>query len=256
MNLAILQARMSSTRLPNKVLKKVSNKELLAYECERILNAKKIDKLIIATSTDKSDNLIEDFCKRNNIECFRGSLNNVLSRYYKCAKNYKNKNSIKKLNIIRVTGDCPIIDPQVIDEVISTFENRNYDYISNTLIPTYPDGMDIEICKYEALKYAYKNAIYKSDKEHVTLYIKNSDRFRKFNYKAQHDFSHLRLTVDEENDFKLIKYILENLYIKNKNFTYLDIISYLTKNPNLFFINSQIRRDEGLAKSLKEDGRI
>ena len=256
MNLAILQARMSSTRLPNKVLKEVNDKALLAYECERILNSKTIDKLIIATSEDESDNLIESFCKKNKIECFRGPLEDVLSRYYQCAKGYKERNSIDKLNIVRVTGDCPVIDYQVIDEVISTFENGDYDYVSNTLTPTYPDGMDIEICSYEALEYAYENATFKSDREHVTLYIKNSDRFRKFNHKAQHDFSHLRLTVDEESDFELIKNILEHLYVENKNFTYWDIIVYMSKNPNLFFVNSEITRDEGLTKSLKEDGRI
>jgi len=256
MNVAILQARMSSTRLANKVLKEVNDKALLAYECERILNAQKIDTLIIATSEDKSDNLIEAFCNKNKIECFRGSLEDVLSRYYQCAKGYKEKNGIDKLNIVRVTGDCPVIDYEVIDEVISVFENGEYDYVSNTLIPTYPDGMDIEICRYEALEYAYENAIFKSDREHVTLYIKNSDKFKKFNYKAQHDFSHVRLTVDEESDFELIKNILENLYIENQNFTYLDIIAYMSKNPNLFFLNSEIIRDEGLIKSLKEDGRI
>jgi len=256
MNLAILQARMSSTRLPNKVLKKVNNKELLAYECERILKSKKIDKLIIATSNSIEDNAIEEFAKRENIEVFRGSLDDVLARYYVCAKEYKENHNIDNLNIVRVTGDCPVIDPDVIDEVIKIFENGKYDYTSNTLTPTFPDGMDIEICTFKALEDAYKNATFKSDREHVTLYIKNSDKFKKFNYKAKYDFSHLRLTVDEQNDFDLIKIILENLYPRKKNFTYLNIISYMTQNPNLLFINSDIKRDEGLAKSLKEDGRI
>jgi len=253
MNLAILQARMSSSRLPNKVLKQVNNKELLAYECERLLNSKKIDKLVIATSTDKSDDAIVEFAKRENIEVFRGSLDDVLSRYYECATKYKYEQNVDKLNIVRVTGDCPVIDPEVIDDVVEAFENGNYDYTSNTLLPTYPDGMDIEVCTYEALSYAYKNATFKSDREHVTLYIKNSNRFKKFNYKAKVDFSHLRLTVDEQNDFDLIKNILENLYPINKNFTYLDIISYMTKNPYLLLLNSNIKRDEGLDKSLIED---
>ncbi len=256
MNLAILQARMSSTRLPNKVLKKVKGKELLAYECERVLKSEKVDKLIIATSEDISDDAIEQFGIRNNIEVFRGSLDDVLSRYYYCAKEFKEKENIQYLNIVRVTGDCPLIDPVVIDEVVEAFEDGQCDYTSNTLTPTYPDGMDIEVCTYEALAYAYENAIYKSDREHVTLYIKNSDNFKKFNYEAQSDFSHLRLTVDEQNDFDLVKDILENLYTEKQNFTYLDIVSYMTKNPNSFYINSDIKRDEGLEKSLKEDGRI
>lgn len=256
LNLAILQARMSSTRLPNKVLKEVNGIPLLKYECERILQSQKIDKLIIATSNDKSDDAIENFAKENNIEVFRGSLNDVLSRYYECAEEFKEANGVDNLNIIRVTGDCPIIDPQVIDAVIDYFEVNDCDYVSNTLVPTYPDGMDLEVCTFEALKIAYNDALFKSDREHVTLFIKNDDRFKKLNYTSRFDFSHLRMTVDEENDFELIKIILENLYENNPNFSYLDAISFMTKNPNTLFINSNITRDEGLTKSLKEDGRL
>lgn len=256
MNLAILQARMSSSRLPNKVLKEVNGVPLLKYECDRILNSKKIDKLIIATSIDKSDDRIEEFAKSEQIELFRGSLEDVLSRYFECAKSFKEKNNIKNLNIIRVTGDCPIIDPKVIDEVIDFFESNSCDYASNTLVPTYPDGMDIEICSFNALEIAYNEAKYKSDREHVTLFIKNDNRFKKLNYKAESDFSHLRMTVDEINDFELIKVILENIYRENSDFSYMDVISFMTKKPNTLFINSNIKRDEGLAKSLKEDGRV
>lgn len=256
MNLAILQARMSSTRMPNKVLKKINGKELLKYECERLSKSKKIDKLIIATSTDISDNEIEKFSLKNDIEIYRGSLDDVLERYFQCAKRYKEKNNIESLNIIRVTGDCPIIDVNVVDEVIEVFENGNYDYVSNTLMPTYPDGMDVEICTYEALANAHYNATYSSDREHVTLYIKKSEKFTKHNVASIYDFSHLRMTVDEQNDFELIKMILENLYEENPNFSYLDAIVFMSKNPDTFYINSEIMRDEGLKKSLENDGRI
>ena len=256
MNLAILQARMSSTRLPNKVLKKVNGKELLAYECERLLNAKKINELVIATSIIATDDAIETFAIQRGIKCFRGSLNDVLARYYECANAYKKQHEVEKINIIRVTGDCPVIDPAVIDEVVEYFESNECDYASNTLVASYPDGMDIEICSFSALEEAYHMATFKSDREHVTLYIKNEPKFKKMNYLCPHDFAHLRLTVDEEKDFILIKDILENLYPTKHNFSYLDIIAYMTKNPNLFFINSKIQRDEGLMKSLKEDGRL
>lgn len=256
MNLAILQARMSSTRLPNKVLKEINGISLLQYECERILQSKKIDHLIIATSTEETDDEIEQFSKKNNIEIYRGSLDDVLSRYFECAREYKDRNNIDGLNIVRVTGDCPIIDPIVIDEVIEYFEINNCDYASNTLLPTYPDGMDIEITTYNALEIAYNEAIFKSDREHVTLYIKNNEQFKKLNYVSKYDFSHLRMTVDEENDFILIKRIIENLYKQNPNFSYLDAISFMTKTPDTFYINSNIIRDEGLMKSLKKDGRI
>lgn len=256
MNLAILQARMSSTRLPNKVLKEVNGIPLLKYECERILKSKNIDKLIIATSEDINDGAIVGFGKKYNVEVYRGSLNDVLSRYFECATKYKEINEIDNLNIVRVTGDCPIIDPVVIDEVIEYFESNDSDYTSNTLKATYPDGMDIEICTYKALEMAYKEATFKSDREHVTLYIKNNKKFQKLNYTSKYDFSHFRLTVDEESDFELIKIIIENLYDKNPNFTYLDVVSFMTKNPDTLYINSNIIRDEGLIKSLKDDGRI
>lgn len=256
MNLAILQARMGSTRLPGKVLMTVAGQPLLQFECERVLKAKKVDKLIIATSTDPLDDAIEAFAQANRIDCFRGSPDDVLSRYYHCAQDFKAQNSVDDLNIIRITGDCPIIDPTVIDEVITFFEQNDCHYASNTLDPTYPDGMDIEICTFESLKEAFHSATYKSDREHVTLWIKNHDAFKRLNYTARTDFSHLRMTVDEDHDFHLIQSILEALYHDKPDFTYLDAIAWMTKNPQSFFINSSIQRDEGLAKSLKEDGRI
>ena len=258
MNIAILQARMSSSRLPEKVLKEVEGKPLLLFECERLLLSKKIDKLIIATSEDSSDDPLEVFGKTIGLDVYRGSLDDVLNRYYSCITSFIEKNKLEKedINIIRVTGDCPIIDPEVIDEVVDKFEKNNCDYCSNTLTPTYPDGMDVEVCTFSALEYAFNNAEYKSDREHVTLFIKNCEKFSKLNYIASVDFSHLRMTVDEDKDFLLIKIILENLYTVNPKFTYLEAISFMTKNPDMFYINSGIPRDEGLAKSLKEDGRI
>jgi len=256
MNLAILQARTGSTRLPGKVLMTVVGKPLLYYECERVLQANKIDKLIIATSTDPLDDAIEAFAKANQIDCYRGSPDDVLSRYYHCAQNFKALNAVDDLNIIRITGDCPIIDPAVIDEVIGFFEQNDCDYASNTLVPTYPDGMDTEIFTFEALNQAYHAATYKSDREHVTLWIKNHSECKRLNYSAKTDFSHLRMTVDEDHDFQLIQSILEALYRDKPAFTYLDAIAWMTKYPQSFFINSSIQRDEGLAKSLKEEGRI
>jgi spore coat polysaccharide biosynthesis protein SpsF len=254
MNLAILQARMSSTRLPGKVLKQVNGIPLLKYQCDRLARSKKINHLIIATSIDELDDEINEFAKKNQIECYRGSIDDVLERYYFCAKEFKLDSSINKLNIIRVTGDCPIIDSKLVDTVISYFEKNECNYASNTLIPTFPDGMDVEIFDYQALEIAYNEATLNSEREHVTPYIKNSDRFTKLNFKSQHDFSHLRLTVDITSDFELIKVLIEGLYERNPNFSYLDVISYMTKHPNLFYINSDIQRDEGFSKSLKEDG--
>jgi len=255
-NLAILQARMGSKRLPNKVLREVNGKPLLEYEYSRIMDSQQINKIIIATSTLDNDNPIEGFAKKRRIEIFRGSPENVLDRYYECAKHFRENNSVEELNIVRITGDCPLIDPVVIDEIITSYLRMGVDYASNTLTPTYPDGMDIEIFSFDALRNAHKLAKYPSDKEHVTLFIKNSDMFTKYNHEAESDFSHFRLTVDEENDFKLIKAILEYYGPRGEKYTYLDIISMMTKNPDLLTINSTISRDEGLQKSLKMDGRI
>jgi spore coat polysaccharide biosynthesis protein SpsF len=249
MNIAILQVRMDSTRLPKKAMLEVNNKGLLQYQCERIQKSKTIDNLIIATTISQSDEPIVQFSIDNDIEYFRGSINNVLQRYYLCIKEFKEKNNIQDVNIIRLTGDCPLIDFEVIDEVVEYFCNNKYDYVSNNIIPTYPDGLDVEVCSYEALEKSYLNAKLDYEKEHIFQYIKNNDKFSKYNYKSKYDFSHLRFTIDEEKDFILIKKILENLYLENKYFTYLDVVSYMSKNPLLFNINSDIVRDEGLLKS-------
>ena len=247
---------MGSTRLPNKVLREVNGTPLLEYECLRLSASKKIDKLIIATSTLKNDDPIEKLGKKRGIEVFRGSPENVLDRYYSCAKYFNENNSVDELNIVRITGDCPLIDPVVIDEVITSFLRTGVDYASNTLTPTYPDGMDIEIFSFDALQKAYTFAKYPSDKEHVTLFIKNSEIFSKYNHEANSDFSHLRLTVDEEHDFKLIEEIIKYFVHRRVNYSYLDIVSFLTQYPHLLTLNSEIGRDEGLQKSLKMDGRI
>ena len=159
MNLAILQVRMDSTRLAQKAMLQVNNKSLLYYQCERIKKSKTIDKLIIATSVLKSDDQIVQFAIDNDIDYFRGSIDNVLQRYYFCAKEFKDKNNIKDINIIRLTGDCPLIDFEVIDDVVECFCNNKYDYVSNNINPTYPDGLDVEVCSYKALEISYQNAI-------------------------------------------------------------------------------------------------
>jgi spore coat polysaccharide biosynthesis protein SpsF len=253
MNLAILQARIGSTRLPGKVLREVNGMPLLKYQCDRLLQSKKINKLIIATSIDKLDNQIEKFAKQNQISCYRGSLNNVLERYYLCAKEFKLNYHKSKLNIIRITGDCPIIDSALVDEVITYFEKNECDYASNTISPTFPDGMDVEVFDFNTLEIAYNDSILDSEREHVTPYIKKYPKFIKLNYASKNDYSNYRFTVDLKSDFELIQLLILALYDNNPYFSYLDAISYMQKNPSLFNINSHIKRDEGYISSLKED---
>ena len=189
--IGILQARTGSSRFKNKILKKIYNKSLLEIEIERIKQSKKIDKLIVATSINSEDNIIEDICIKNNIYFFRGSLNNVLERFYKIINIYK------PAHIVRLTADCPLIDPEIIDLIINEHLKNKSDYTSNTIIPTYPDGMDVEVVKSSAIMQAHNNVIKKSDKEHVTSYInQRPNNFKLLNIENSINLSKYRLTVD------------------------------------------------------------
>jgi len=246
--LAILQARTSSTRLPGKVLKPILDRPMLALQIERILQSKKIDKLIVATSTDPTDNPIETLCHGINIPCFRGSLDDVLDRFYKAALVFHPE------HIVRLTGDCPVIDPDIIDEVIDFYLNGEYDYVSNAIEPTFPDGLDTEILRFSALEEAWKEARLPSQREHVTSFINTQpDRYCIGSYKYHKDLSHHRWTVDEPEDFELIRLIYEALYSIKPSFRMNDILNLLDQNPDWVKINDRFKRNEGMEKSLKED---
>ena len=247
MNLAIIQARMASTRLPGKVLKKVNNTPLLAYQIKRVKLAKKVDKIIIATGQGKANDPIEKLCRKIKIDCFRGSEDDVLDRYYQCSLKYP-----KYENIIRLTGDCPLIDPSVIDEVIALFEQTKPDYASNvpTGKETYPDGMDVEVFSRQVITLANQKASLPSDREHVNEYILRNKRFSKAYLTAPHDFSRYRLTVDNPEDFAVIKFLIKHSKITDN---YLRYISLLTKNPKIMLSNMHLKRNAGYLKSLKKD---
>ena len=248
MILAILQARFSSSRLPGKVLKPILGKAMLLHQIERIQHSQMIDKLVVATSTNPSDDNIEKMCLNNNIEVFRGDLDNVLDRFYQAALPYKPE------NIVRLTGDCPLIDPLIIDNVIDLCIRGEFDYVSNALEPTFPDGLDVEAFKFSALETAWKEAFLPSHREHVTPFIyQNPERFRIDNYRNNIDLSYLRWTVDLPQDFELVRQIYEALYRQNPKFTTQDILTFLHNNPSLLQINKSILRNEGLKKSEEAD---
>ena len=248
MIIAILQARVSSTRLPGKVLKPILGKPMLQHQVERILKSKKIDKLVIATSNDSSDEAIYKLCKTIKIDCYRGSLDNVLDRFYWTAKRYN------PTSIVRLTGDCPLIDPFFIDELINFYMDENCDYASNCLEPTLPDGLDAEIFTFKALEKAWKEAELPSEREHVTPYINsNPDIFRVRSWKYKIDLSHMRWTVDEKEDFELVKKIYEQLYNTIPDFNTDDILNLLKKYQDLTQINSMYIRNEGFLKSIELD---
>ncbi len=235
----INQARMTSTRLPGKVLKEVMGKPLLEYQIERLKKVKQADDLVIATTINKSDQPIIELCKKLNINYYRGSEEDVLSRYYEAAKQYQAD------VIVRVTSDCPLIDPAVVDEVINNFRKSTgkYDYVSNTLERTYPRGMDTEVFSIEALKEAYDKAVLTPEREHVTLYIySHPEKFRLFSVKYKKDESSHRWTVDTEEDFILIKTILEELYPQKPDFTMEDCLELMVKRPELIKINQHVQQ--------------
>ncbi len=249
MILAILQARMSSSRLPGKILRPLMGEPMLLQQIHRIQRSKKIQKLIIATSTDSSDDPLFELCQEKGIEIFRGPLEDVLERYYLAAKSETNAETV-----VRLTGDCPLSDPAVIDEVIQFFQTGNYDYASNTLTPTFPDGLDVEVMKFSALEAAAREAKTPSEREHVTLFLKNRPtRFKLGNLKAPKDFSALRWTVDEAADFEFVKRVYEELYEKNPYFGTEAILALLEKDSAIQKINQNFERDEGLKKSLRKE---
>ena len=170
--IAISQARVGSKRFPSKILKKINEKSILQIHIERVLKSKKISKLIIATTTNEEDNIVYKLSNFIGVECFRGSEDDVLDRYYNAAKLYNAD------YIVRITSDCPLIDPELIDEVIESTVNSSYDYGNNVLFNEYPDGQDVEVIKFTVLETAWKNSLLSSEREHVTPYIWKNSPFK------------------------------------------------------------------------------
>jgi spore coat polysaccharide biosynthesis protein SpsF (cytidylyltransferase family) len=248
--IAITQARCGSSRLPNKVLKKVNGETLLDIHLNRVLKSKRIDQLIIATTTEAIDNAIAQLAGDRNLSFYRGSTNNVLDRFYQAASPYNTD------WVARLTSDCPLIDPVLIDEVIDKALELNVDYCSNTLDPTYPDGVDIEVFKFDSLKKAWQQATLDSEREHVTPFIYKNSSFFKGNLFTAHNFyyhtnySKVRLTVDEQSDYEVIKLLVSALGTDKPWQAYAD---FYIQNQSVEKLNSAIQRNEGYEKSLKKD---
>lgn len=251
MNLLIMQARMGSSRLPGKVLKQVCGRTLLELQYERIQAAKRVDRIIIATTTELKDEPIVDICRKVNMECLRGSEHDVLDRYYQTARQ---AGTLSGDAIIRVTADCPLLDPEVLDRVIDLFLTSEVDYASNINPPTFPDGLDVEVFKYEALEKAWQEARLISEREHVTPYIRNHPEiFSQVNHRGSTDLSGLRLTVDEPEDLEVVRCIYEKLYYQKKIFLLADILQVIESEPQLIELNRGIKRNAGYEKSLSQD---
>jgi glutamate-1-semialdehyde 2,1-aminomutase len=236
--LAIIQARMDSTRLPGKVLKEVNGKPLIEILLHRLSQSNKIAKIILATSQSKENNLLVETVEKLGFDVFRGNENDVLDRYYHAAKEYQ------PTTVVRITGDCPIIDPQLVDAVIELYQQNTADYASNTEPPTFPDGLDTEVFSFAALKACYEQAEKLFEREHVTPFIRTNARFQRVNCANETDLSGERWTVDNSEDFEVISNIIKN-YSPNLNFSCSDVLELKKSHPEYFEANKQIARNEG-----------
>jgi spore coat polysaccharide biosynthesis protein SpsF len=244
---AIIQARIDSTRLSGKVLAVICGKPMLYYVVSRAQRAHTLNLITVATSDQQSDDVIEHFCGTMHLPCFRGNRDDVLDRYYHAARQFEAD------VVVRLTADCPLLDPAIIDKVVETFLAGQFDYVSNVLEPTYPDGLDTEVFTWKALEKAWHEARLPSEREHVSPYIiKNPGLFRIGSIKHNQDLSYLRWTVDEPRDLELIRQIYRHL-LHRETFGLDDLLALFREHPELNSINAGIGRNEGHQKSLRED---
>lgn len=233
----IIQARMGSTRLPGKIMLDLCGKTVLGHIIERVKKVENIDEIVVATTTKEDDILIVEETLKYGVKVFRGSEEDVLSRYYYAAK--ENEADV----VVRITSDCPLIDPEVTQKTIDYYlrNKDNFDYVSNTLERTFPRGLDTEVFSFKQLEVAYSKAKEKYQREHVTPFIyENSNNI--FYYKNDIDYSKYRWTLDTKEDFELISKIYEELYKEQHDFYFKDIIELFRIKPELFNINSHIEQ--------------
>jgi glutamate-1-semialdehyde aminotransferase/spore coat polysaccharide biosynthesis protein SpsF (cytidylyltransferase family)/predicted dehydrogenase len=244
---AIVQARMGSSRLPGKSLAEIEGHPMLWHVVRRVKRACKVDRVVVATSTAPADDAIAKMCREIGVPCHRGSETDVLDRFYHAAR------AEKAAQVVRITADCPLIDPGVIDRVVQRFQRGDLDYASNAMVRTYPDGLDTEIFSFAALERAWHEAAKTSEREHVTPYLR-SDKFRTANVESDSTsmFQHYRWTVDEAQDLEFIRSVYRALGAK-ENFGMKDVLDLIERNPGLEKMNSEIVSNRGYYKSLFED---
>lgn len=233
----IIQARMGSTRLPGKILKVIEGLPLLKYQIDRVEKSILLNKVVVATSNIEEDNLVEEFCNEYNIDFFRGSENDVLARYYYCAKKFDAD------IVVRLTGDCPFSDPQIIDETIQLFIDSKTDYAANTVPPEsrkFPDGTDVEVFSMQALEKAFNEVSDPKDREHVTFYFwRNSDKFRTVQLDNDRNIADYRLTIDYPEDIEVVSFIIRKLAEREIFGSVDEIIDILDSYPEIREMNSK-----------------
>lgn len=242
--IGVTQARIGSSRLPKKVLLEIKNKTLLAYHLERIVQSDSVDKWIVATTNESESDAICKIAKDYNISSYKGSLEDVLDRFYQAVKDETAD------YVVRVTSDCPLIDSQLIDETVQFCIKEKLEYYSNVFKDSYPDGLDVEVFSFKMLEEAWQNANLKADREHVTPYIRRKVDLSSYTINVEPKYSKLRITVDEEKDFKLVQFLIEQLGNKKGWKEYAD---FILQNPDVKNINDSIIRNQGYMKSKFEE---
>lgn len=245
----VTQARIGSTRFPNKIIKNLGNKTLIDHHLDRLSKVTNADKIIVATTKEKGIEALINLLNNKKVQVYQGSTDDVLNRFYNAVKDEEAQ------YIVRVTSDCPLIDPDLINKVISFTIENDLDYGSNILKELFPDGQDVEVFKFSALNQAFKEATLKSDKEHVTPFIRRHSSFmggvifKSDNYFCDADYNGMRMTVDEPIDLEACEILIRNF---GEDANWLTYTNFILENPDLFS-NQKIKRNEGFYKSLNED---
>ncbi|NLM16916.1 MAG: NTP transferase domain-containing protein [Candidatus Riflebacteria bacterium] len=247
---AIIQARLGSSRLPGKTMMQLAGKPVIEHVCRRVSAAFSVDRVVVATTSDPKDDALCAWCRDNGILFFRGSEEDVLSRFLGSIEEFPCD------NLLRITADCPLVDPGLIDALVNLFEVAEADYASNVFEPTFPVGFDLEILKASVLQELAQKELLKSHREHVTLYIReNLHLFKTASLTAKRVFSNFRVTLDYKEDFEVIAAIYKHFGSSDGLFSYYQIIDYLKKHSDVASINSSIDRFDGLKRSLVKENR-
>lgn len=247
----IIQARMDSSRLRGKVLMELAGKAVLEHVISRCQNAQEILKVVVATTTEQDDEPVVQLAKKCQAAVYRGSEQDVLDRYYQAAKIFGLK------DIVRITADCPVIDPKLIDQVVSMYFKTEADFCSNTVVSTFPDGEDIEVFSFACLSKAWEKSQLLSEREHVTAYIKKYPKeFKIVSFEGKQKLKDKRWTLDQLEDYHFLNVLFEYFYPQNPLFGIDEVLAFLEKYPESGMINAHIIRDEGYKKSLEKDKNI
>jgi len=236
---AIIQGRIASSRLPGKILLDIAGKPMLMHVVERARRAKTVDQVVVATTTQPEDDTVEVYCRQSGIPISRGSVHDVLDRFYQAALAFKAD------IVVRLTADCPLLDPQVLDYTVEEFLHTGVDFCCNRLPPplkrTYPIGLDVEVCAFQALERAWKEAKEPNEREHVMPYLYDTPgRFKILRVDYEEDYGNMRWTVDTPEDLELVRLIFSRLG-ENRDFTWLDVLELFKREPQLALINSQVK---------------